>query len=368
MKHILILFIVIFFALNYLSAQYSKKSIAAIDSIEIKKVKLIGLPIIFYTPETNAGFGGGGQMFLLQNSNRYNLRKSNILFSGIYTLNSQILIEVKPEIYLNKGDYMLDMRYQFKIFPNTFWGIGGGTPDTNEEGYNMTSHEFSTLFLKRLPPFLNFGFEYFMNDYRMTETQEGGLLDSGNIMGSNGARTSGLGVVFNQDKRDNTASPNRGNLLQLKAQFSSKNLGATADYNRYIFDVRHYQPLNTKNILAFQVYSESIFGDIPFQAKAWYGGGAAARGYFRGRYIDDLMYVIQAEYRWKFHERWSAAGFALVGEVFDSYNHMIENLKPSAGGGIRYKFSKEQDTLLRLDLGVGIDGNSGIYFGINEAF
>lgn len=368
MKHILILIIITFFAVTHLSAQYSEKSFTLIDSIEIKKVKLIGLPIAFYTPETNFGFGGGGQMFLLRNSNRYNLRKSNILFSGIYTLNNQILVEVKPEIYLSKGDYMLDMRYQFKIFPNRFWGIGGDTPDSNEENYNMTSHEFSAAFLKRLPPYLNFGFEYFINDYRMTETDEGGLLTSGTILGSGGARTSGLGIVFNQDKRDNTASPNQGNLLQLKAQFSSQNLGASVDYNRYIFDVRHYQPLNKKNILAFQIYSESIFGDIPFQAKSWYGGGATARGYFRGRYIDDLMYVIQAEYRYKFHERWNAAAFALVGEVMDTYDNVLNNIKPSVGGGIRYKFSKEQDTLLRLDVGVGIDGNSGVYFGINEAF
>jgi len=54
--------------------------------------------------------------------------------------------------------------------------------------------------------------------------------------------------------------------------------------------------------------------------------------------------------------------------VSDRVGNFFQNIKPSIGGGIRYKFNKNQDTLLRLDIGVGIDGNSGFYFGINEAF
>ena len=224
MKRIITVQIIIFLSITHLYAQFLEDPLIPVDSIELKSMKIIGLPIAFYTPETNFGFGGGGQVFLLQKSNRYNLRMSNILFSGIYTLNKQLLVELNPEIYLLKGDYFLDMSYQFKIFPNSFWGIGGDTPDENEEHYNMTSHEFSIGFLKRLPPYLNFGFEYFFNDYKMTEVAEDGLLEEGNILGADGARATGLGVVFNQDKRDNVASPNQGNLIQLKAQFSSKNI------------------------------------------------------------------------------------------------------------------------------------------------
>ncbi len=364
-----VLFILIFILGSFeLKAQFEEEPYIPIDSVSGKKVRSIILPIVFYTPETGFAFGGGGQLFLLERSNLYNLRKSNILLSGIYTLNGQLLIDIKPEIFFNKGDYFLDMSYTYKIFPNSFWGVGNNTPDSNQEGYNMTSNELTIGFLKRLPPYLNFGFEYTFNDYKITEVEEGGLLEEGSILGSNGARISGLGVVFNLDSRDNIASPRQGKLLQLKAQFSSKNLGASSDFNRFNFDIRHYLPIGKSSIIAYQLYTESVFGDVPFQAKPWYGGGSRARGYFRGRFMNDFIYVIQAEYRTKFHPRWSAAGFILAGEVAEDLVHIFNYVKPSLGGGVRFKLTKEHDTMLRLDIGVGIDGNSGFYFGVNEAF
>ena len=368
MKKILILQILLIVGTAEIFAQFTEEPYVPIDSIKTKTMRIIGLPVAFYTPETNFGFGGGGQIFLLKNSNLYNNRLSNILFSGIYTLNKQLMIDIQKDIYLINGDYFLDTDYLFQIFPNSFWGVGGNTPYENREDYNMTSHELSVAFLKRLPPYLNFGLEFFFNDYDITEVEEGGLLDEGNILGSNGARTVGLGVVFNQDKRDNIASPNRGNLIQLKAQFASQNMGSTSDFSRYTLDFRYFQSLGKKSVLAFQVYSENVFGSVPFQAQSFYGGGSVARGYYRGRYIDDLLYVVQAEYRYRFHKRWSAAGFVLAGEVTNKFNNYLKNIRPSVGGGIRFKALKDQDTLLRLDIGVGPNGNNGVYFGVNEAF
>ncbi|MGI9570274.1 MAG: BamA/TamA family outer membrane protein, partial [Desulfobulbia bacterium] len=167
-------------------AQYTEEPYYPTDSLQTKNLRFVGLPLAFFTPETSFGFGGGGQVFLLRKSNQFNQRESNILISAIYTLNKQILVDIKPEIYLMGGEYMLDMAYIFKIFPNSFWGIGGNTPDENLESYNMTSNELSIGFIKRLPPKLNFGFEVFFNDYLITEVDSGGLLDQDNILGSDG--------------------------------------------------------------------------------------------------------------------------------------------------------------------------------------
>jgi len=46
----------------------------------------------------------------------------------------------------------------------------------------------------------------------------------------------------------------------------------------------------------------------------------------------------------------------------------FNQMKPSFGGGIRFKILKDQNIWIRADLGKGIDGSSGFYFGINEAF
>ncbi len=368
MKKPIIVFLVLILA-REANAQEEDSYVYRLDTIgKEKNVKIIGLPIAFSSPETSFGFGGGAQFILLNRTNIYTDRTSNILASVIYTLNEQLSIEAKPQIYFGKGDYFLDMEVKYKIFPNSFWGIGDETPDTNEERYNMTSTEVSASFLKRLPPLLNFGIRLNLKIHEVTETEEGGLLAQGDILGSNRAVISGMGIVFNFDSRDILASPNIGYYVGSDVWFSSENFGATSSFNKFISDIRTYQPIGKKNVLAMQLYSENSFGEVPFQGKVWYGGGDRGRGYFRGRFIDDHMYVAQLEYRWRFHSRWSAAGFGSVGSVADIPDNLFNDAKFSYGAGLRFKFVKSQETLLRLDFGFGEDGNSGLYFGVNEAF
>ncbi len=369
MKQILYL-LLFFYGLTFsLLAQQDEGAIYQTDTLGGgKSLKIIALPVLFSTPETGVGFGAGAQMFLLRKSNIYNARLSNMFVSAIYTTKKQFMFEAKPQIYLDRGDYFLDTVLKYRIFPNSFWGIGNTTPDENEESYDMTSFELRARFLKRLPPFLNFGFEYVFENHNVTMVQEGGILDSGEVLGSDKAIVSGLGVIFNLDSRDIVEAPTSGHFLQLNARFSSEILGATYNFNKFIFDLRTYLPIGERSVLALQAYSENTFGDVPFQAKSWFGGGERARGYFRGRFIDDHQYVLQAEYRLRFHPRWTVAGFALMGEVAEFPGEYLDDIKPSVGGGIRFKLSKDQNTLLRLDYGAGKDGNNGIYFGVNEAF
>ena len=367
-RHILFLFTVV---LALSSWGQSTDDFFKTDTIrKSKNIQFVAVPIVFYTPETDVGFGAGGQLFLLNKKNIYNNRVSNIFFDGIYTTNKQIIFDVLPQIYFRKGDMFLDMSYKFKIYPNKFWGIGNDTPNSNEEFYDMTSNMLKVSLLKRLPPSLNFGFEYIYENHEVTETQEGGLLDNGEILGSDRAIISGFGVIFNLDSRDNTGSPISGELLKMEAQFSSELLGSTQSYNKFILDLRTYRSLAEKSIIALQLYYQGNFGDPPFQGLASYGGSNTARGYFQGRFIDKQMYVVQAEYRYRFHPRWAVNGFGLFGEVADEPKDFFNfnQMKPSYGGGIRFKILKDQDTWVRADLGRGIKGSNGFYFGINEAF
>ena len=365
----LIVFILLFGFTSQMFAQRDDKAIVRSDTLKKgKNFKFIGVPVVFSTPETGFGFGGGGQLFLTSEKNIFGARTSNIFLSGIYTANSQIVIDVQPEIYFESGGYYLDGSYEFRIYPNKFWGIGNNTPDSNEEDYNMTSHKFRVDFLKRLPPSLNFGLRVNFENHQVTEVQEGGILESGEVLGSNRAVIFGLGAIFTLDTRDLVEDPSGGYYVNFNAQFSSENFGATHGFNRFITDLRAYHPLGNKSLLAARIYVENNFGDVPFQAKAQFGGGDMARGYFKGRFIDDHMYVVTAEYRWHFLPRWSLAAFGLMGEVTDITQDFFRGPHFSAGGGIRFKILKSQNTLLRMDVGIGEDGNSGFYFGVNQAF
>lgn len=369
MKKLGLFILFIFFCLPKSFAQ-TKDDVIKSDTLNSKKFQFVAIPIIFYTPETNFGFGGGAQVFLLKQKNIYNDRVSNIFFDVVLTSKSQIIVDIVPQIFFGNGDYFLDMNFKWKKFPNNFWGIGNTTPNSNLETYDMNSTILKVSFLKRLPPNLNFGFEYIYENHDITQIEPNGILANGDIRGSDGAVISGFGVIFNLDTRDAVGSSRDGHLVKINAQFTSELFGATQTYNKFIADLRTYRKLTEKSILALQVYFEGNFGSPPFQGLAWYGGGNRARGYFQGRYIDKSLYLVQAEYRYRFHPRWALAGFGLFGKVANEQKELFSfnNLKPSAGGGLRFKLLKNRETWVRLDAGIGVQGSNGVYFGINEAF
>ena len=333
-----------------------------------KNIQAIFLPVLFYTPETQVGFGAASQVFFNTTTNRYNERVSNIFASILYTTEKQLIVDLKPVFYLRNGDYQLEGLFKYKKFPNFFWGLGSDAPDEQKEAYNMRTILFHGSLLKRIPSDMSFGFKYTYERYTMLEIAEDGMLSSGEIEGSDGAVYSGLSVIFQLDDRDNVFSPNSGNFIRFLGGFSSKVIGASNSFNRVEFDFRKYMRITPKGVLAVQGYFQSNYGMVPFQNQAWYGGGERARGYFNGRYIDNHMYVIQAEYRYRFHPRWSAAGFFVHGEVADSPTEFLRDSRFAFGGGIRFQLLKSNQTLVRLDFGIGRDGNNGVYFGVNEAF
>ncbi|WP_068475308.1 BamA/TamA family outer membrane protein [Saccharicrinis aurantiacus] len=340
------------------------------DTLGYEKISTLLVPIAFYSPETNFAFGGGAQIFFKTGKSNSDVLNSTVLASAIYTLNKQLMIEIQPQVYFNYENYFLDTKFRYKIFPNLFWGIGPNSSETLEEDYNQTEVSLSATFVKSLPSNVNFGFSFNFSDFNVTEVQEGGILDSNQIEGSSGATLVGIGIVLNNDSRDNKFSPLGGGFYQFSTNFTSRVLGSTHTFNSYHIDLRKYINLGNKNILAMQLYSRFTFGNSPFQAKAYYGGADVARGYFKGRYIDDHLYVLQAEYRLPVGKRWELAAFALTGNVGhdEKGQGLFDDFKTSFGAGPRYFLYKNKRTLLRLDIGMNKDGDGGIYFGVNEAF
>jgi outer membrane protein assembly factor BamA len=256
----------------------------------------------------------------------------------------------------------------YKIFPNSFWGVGSNTAEDALEKYNMETITLRLALLNRIPPNVNFGFEYNFENHIMLEVQEGGLLDTNLIEGSEGSRSSGLSFVFNFDDRDNVYSPISGNYLIFKGGFSSKSFGGTHSYNRYTIDMRKYFVLFGKHTLAAQLYYISNFGDVPFQSTAWLGGPERNRGYFRGRYMDKHYFLMQTELRIRPWKRLQFNVFFSYGEVASSPGNLFTYPKLSYGGGLRFQLIKSNPTLIRIDFGINQYSGTGLYFGVNEAF
>lgn len=338
------------------------------DTATIKNFSFLAVPIAFYTPETSFGFGGGTQIFFKSKKSTISSQISNVFGTVIYTLNKQLIVQAQSKIFFDDDNYVLDSDIKYQIYPNVFWGIGYNTPDSNAENYNQTETAITVSLLKQLPPFINFGFQFSYSNYIMTEVQTEGILASDTIEGSSGAKLIGLGVVLNFDTRDNYFSPLVGGLYQFKTNFTSKAMGSTHTFNTYHLDLRKFIKLPRKQVLAMQFYTRLTFGNAPFQAQSYYGGANLARGYFRGRYIDQNLYVVQVEYRLPVFKRWEVAAFALTGNVGRSNQSLFNDFKSSIGFGPRYFISKNNRSLLRLDIGFNSKGGTGIYFGVNEAF
>lgn len=78
-----------------------------------------------------------------------------------------------------------------------FFGIGNETRVEDEEFYDVHFPRVRLNLLKRLAPRHYLGLRYWWDDYRIVRTGAGGLLDTGEITGSNGGGgvLSGAGTV-----------------------------------------------------------------------------------------------------------------------------------------------------------------------------
>jgi hypothetical protein len=336
-----------------------------------KKEKTSGLaflPVIYYTPETKWAFGAGGLYYFRLTKDAAVTRPSNLAFFGAYTQRKQTDIELNPDLYLKKGVH-IQGKLQFSDFPDQFYGIGNNTTAEMEEPYTSRFWEARVEALKQVRGPLNVGFIYFFDTRKLTKVEDGGMLASGDIPGSSGGTTSGLGYFMTYDSRDSIFFPIKGSYHQFQAMGFGRTLGSDFTYNRFFFDLRKYVRFSYARCLAFQARLLFQTGDPPFWRMGLLGGQEIMRGYYQGRYRDKDMIALQAEYRWvPVFWRIGLVAFASLGDVAPAIGDFdLGQFKYAYGLGLRFVFDPKQRLHLRLDFGFGRD-TSGVYFTAGEAF
>lgn len=347
-----------------------KKQDNEIQAETIKKSpdRIIGAPIIYYTPETNLAFGAAGSYISRLGRFKKDTRPTSISPIVIYTLKKQFKAQVNADVYLKADDCRLQMEIKLEKFPNKFFGVGNNTLETNIESYTSNSSVFTLSFLKKIESGINFGFKYNFSNWKMIEVEAGGVLESGLFPGSRKGTISGLGLMVNFDTRDNTFSARSGSLFELDAMFYKKTLGSTFDFTSFSLDLRKYFTLFSTHVLAVQSLVVMQNGDVPFLNLAQMGGQYSMRGYFQGRYRDKNLFVLQAEYRLPVIWRFGLVGFGGIGNVSEKFRKLsLGDMKYSYGFGIRFLFDPNERIQVRMDIGFG-KGSSGFYFSIFEAF
>lgn len=341
------------------------------EILKTRRTRINVYPFLFYTPETEFAFGLGG-LITFYTSEYVFLRPSKINVSAYYSTKKQYRIAFSPQIYFVRNKFLLSANLDYGYYVDKFWGVGNDTPEIEEENY--ASRAWGAEVSLQLPPGVDFipytktGFIYDFLDNRIEDKRANPYLLSGDLAGSEGGISSGLGMLWVWDNRDHIFYPTRGGYHQARAIFYMKTMGSDFDFNRYQIDLRQYLPLSAKSVLALQGFGSIVRGEAPFYELSTLGGAGIMRGYYQGRYRDRTHLAGQVEYRTELWRRFGLVGFAALGDVSDKLSGFrMAEAKFAGGFGLRFKFNEAEKVNLRADIGFG-KNTSGIYFSMEEAF
>ena len=348
---------------------FSVPAYAQPDSTKTKKrVKVYGVPLLFYTPETRFGFGASG--ICLFNFKKDSLRsaRSSVNLGFTYTQNRQVLFFLPYNLFLNNRSYHVYGEFAYNRYFYNFYGVGNDNPPDFYERYGIEFPRMRLTLLKRIAKGFYIGPRYAYDRYSLFDLDTNGLLYRGNIVGSGGGTISGAGLVTLIDTRDDIFYPSKGMWAELVLYRNDKIMGGTINYSRIAFDFSTYFKIRRHTILAFNAYTIYSNTNLPFFQMASMGGLKKMRGFYEGRYRDNNLLVFQAEYRRHLFWMLGFTLFADVGQVAHRYNSFNKrDWRYTYGAGLRLKLDNNQKINLRIDVAVG---NKKLlpYFTIGEAF
>jgi hypothetical protein len=341
-----------------------------VDSLSqpfIRKSSLIALPIAFYTPETRFGAGAAGLFAFRFRGEPDTSRPSQIQLGFAYTQERQVLLYFPFQLFIDEARINTygELGYYRYFFP--FFGLGNETLQEEREIYEARFPRIRLTLLHRLRPNLYGGLRYWFDDYRITETLEGGILDRSDFTGRSGGRTGGGGPVLIWDSRDQIFYPTRGQLVEVVALFNRPFLGSDYSYQRFSVDAATYHTSRWGHTLATNAVFTTMSGDPPFQDLALLGGTKKMRGYIEGRFRDRALWLLQAEYRAPLFWRLGAVAFGSVGSVGPTVSELGQP-HFAYGLGIRFLLSKADHVNVRLDIAADEQFNLLPYLTVGEAF
>ena len=346
-----------------------------IDSLFNKSSNtLTAVPLIINNPALKTGFGAMGMYFFKFDKNDSISPPATINVSGLYSTNKSYFGAITGRFFWNEDKNRANFGTGIMNVNNDFvYDIEGNDVRlVYAEKRTFVTLEYSRklfgefyLGLMYLGTQTDFAFDNGTqeeNDFAREYFEENEITD--NFISS-------IGFNISADTRDYVYYPTSGYTFSIRPKFNTEWLGSDNNYTDTDFEAAYYIPLASNKILAFGLGGGFATGDVPFDGYQNYGVRNNLRGYQAGKYKGKHMLAGQAEYRWRFYERWGAVGFAGIGSVWgnDQEEEAFDRgLLPAGGLGLRFMISREKRINLRLDYAVGVDGNQGLYFGVMEAF
>ncbi len=339
------------------------------DTSSLSKASFRIYPTLAFSPETSFELGASS-LLLYKAKNDSNNRLSELQAFSFVTLKGQYGIWIENALYGHRDNWFFLGKIRFQRFPLLYFGNG---PEANGNEESIVDANYFLLrqrVLKKIAPNFFAGAELDIQSLFNTSytTVQGNLPAPEGIKGSTNTGT-GASLVF--DNRQNVLNVRKGFFAELAWLNYGGIINGPYRFNTLFTDIRGYHRLNTNRVLAWQVAGNVNNGRTPFNMKSLLGGENLLRGYYYGRYRDNVLLAAQAEYRilpFSFSKRWGAAAFAGAGTVAPAVGALqLKHTKIAAGAGVRYLLFVKKDIYLRFDVGVTKEGVN-FYLFTGEAF
>ncbi len=332
----------------------------AADSTTQKKIKALPVPAFGYSPETRS-YIGAVSLFTIKLYDTAHTRISNAKIEFNYTWNRQIIAEAEWNYFFNKEKWFTKGRIHYSHYPDFYYGIGGATPDSNKAIFNSRRNIFEASALKQIGTklftglnirYINYHNIYYIN----TRTTYNELVNSSTL---------GIGYAILKDSRNSLLTPQHGKYAYADISINK----SLKNYVKITADYRQYKTWNKKQTFAVRTFNELNIGSPSFYDLSHLGGDKYVRGYYYGRYRDNCMSTLQAEYRTPVIWRFGMAAFSGISAIYHSINTIgTASVKYNYGLGLRFLVDKKDNTNLRIDYAIGSNNNSGFYISFGEAF
>ena len=335
-----------------------------------KNVNFLILPAVFRTPETGWGYGGSGSVTFKTSFKKDTLtRTSSISAFAVFTERGQNIQAIDGNIFFPEEKHILYFDAAHSYFPENFWGIGPKTKDEWSERYKADQYNFSIHFKRQLFERVFAGVIYDYQNVFSINYDKGGVFDTTTFEGKKPYVNSGAGFSVSYDSRNKAFWPTKGFFANCMVTRYNEGLGSNFDFTKLTLDIRFFQKLFLEHIFAVQFYNHSTFGVAPMKSLARFGGVDNMRGFYQGRFRDNNMSSLIAEYRAPIYWRISLVAFGGIGNVYSDNNNLLKNeLLYSFGAGVRLRMMKKENLNVRIDYGYYNKYNRGLYFTLGECF
>ena len=336
-----------------------------------RNVKLLVVPVLFKSIETKWAIGMSGSVSFKTTHEKDSLTRTSSLQSvALFTQRNQNIQLLDATIYFPKEKYILTLQTSHSYFPDKFWGIGAHTKNTKYENYEYSQVYFLSQLKRKIRKSLFAGLIYeFQNIYQL-KYEKHNLFDTSMRYGKEQHIVSGLGASISYDTRNSSFWPTQGFFIQYTYRAAIKSfLNSSYTNLKTILDIRYFKKIDSKTIIAFQLFNLYNFRETPIRELAMIGGAYNLRGFYQGRFRDLKMTTFISELRFPVYKKISACIFNGAGYVYNTLSNLNFNkLKISCGAGIRYSIRKDEKYNIRVDYGFADKYNKGLYFTLGECF